>query len=134
MKLNLTSVALAVVLPTAVFAQDSIMSSAGNYPNSYTSGSANVSPFTQESKRFNDWAVSAGAGVPLMQSSDLTSIKGFGAGKNLYGWSAYLSVDKAITHAFGLKLQYDKGESRQGFVNTKDREASTAGDGARSSF
>ena len=134
MKLNLTSVALALVLPTAVFAQDSIMSTAGNYPNSYTSGSANVSPFTQESKRFNDWAISAGAGVPLMQSSDLTSIKGFGAGKNLYGWSAYLSVDKAITHAFGLKLQYDKGESRQGFVNTKDNEASTAGDGARTQY
>ena len=95
MKLNLTSVALALVLPTAVFAQDSVAVSTGNYPNAYTSGSANVSPFTQASKRFNDWAISAGAGIPLMQSSDLTSIKGFGAGKNLYGWSAYLSVDKA---------------------------------------
>lgn len=134
MKLNLTSIALAFLLPTAVFAQDSIVSSTGNYPNAYTSGSANVSPFTQESKRFNDWAVSAGAGVPLMQSSDLTSIKGFGAGKNLFGWSAYLSVDKAITHAFGLKLQYDKGESRQGFVNTKDNVASPNGDGGRTQY
>ncbi|MBN8623633.1 OmpA family protein [Candidatus Kaistella beijingensis] len=134
MKLNLTSVALALVLPTAVFAQDSVAVSTGNYPNAYTSGSANVSPFTQASKRFNDWAISAGAGIPLMQSSDLTSIKGFGAGKNLYGWSAYLSVDKAITHAFGLKLQYDKGESRQGFVNTKDHVASPTGDGARTQY
>ncbi|QBO58161.1 OmpA family protein [Chryseobacterium salivictor] len=134
MKLNLTSIALALVLPTAVFAQDSITSSTGNYPNPYTSGSATVSPFTQESKRFNDWAVSAGAGVPLMQSSDLTSIKSYGAGKNLFGWSAYLSVDKAITHAFGLKLQYDKGESRQGFVNTKDHVASPSGDGARTQY
>lgn len=134
MKLNLTSVALALVLPTAVFAQDSVAVSTGNYPNAYTSGSANVSPFTQASKRFNDWAISAGAGIPLMQSSDLTSIKGFGAGKNLYGWSAYLSVDKAITHAFGLKLQYDKGESRQGFVNTKDLVASPTGDGARTQY
>ena len=134
MKLNLTSIALALVLPTAVFAQDSITSSTANYPNPYTSNSANVSPFTKESKRFNDWAVSAGAGVPLMQSSDLTSIKGYGAGKNLFGWSAYLSVDKAITHAFGLKLQYDKGESRQGFVNTKDKVASPTGDGARTQY
>ena len=77
MKLNLTSVALALVLPTAVFAQDSVAVSTGNYPNAYTSGSANVSPFTQASKRFNDWAISAGAGIPLMQSSDLTSIKEF---------------------------------------------------------
>ena len=134
MKLNLTSVALALVLPTAAFAQDSVAVSTGNYPNAYTSGSANVSPFTQASKRFNDWAISAGAGIPLMQSSDLTSIKGFGVGKNLYGWSAYLSVDKAITHAFGLKLQYDKGESRQGFVNTKDHVASPTGDGARTQY
>ena len=58
-----------------------------------------------------------------MQSSDLTSIKGFGAGKNLFGWSAYLSVDKAITHAFGLNLQYDRGETRQGYANTKDHVA-----------
>ena len=134
MKLNLTSIAVALVLPAAIFAQDSIASSTSTYPNAFTSSSANVSPFTQESKRFNDWAISAGAGVPLMQSSDLTSIKGFGAGKNLFGWSAYLSVDKAITHAFGLKLQYDKGESRQGFVNTKDNVASPSGDAARTQY
>lgn len=134
MKLNLTSIAVALVLPVAVFAQDTISSTKNNYPNPFTSGSANVSPFTQSSKRFNDWAISAGAGVPLMQSSDLTSIKGFGAGKNLFGWSAYLSIDKAITHAFGLKLQYDKGETRQGFVNTKDRVATTAGAGARTQY
>ncbi|AZI34127.1 OmpA family protein [Kaistella carnis] len=134
MKLNLTSLALAVFLPTAMFAQDSIMSSAGNYPNAYTSGSSNVSPFTQDSKRFNDWAISAGAGVPLMQSSDLTSLKEFGAGENLIGYSAYFSVDKAISHAFGLKLQYDRGETRQGFVNTKDHVASPNGDGARTQY
>ena len=134
MKLSLTSIAVALILPTAIFAQDSIAVFTGNYPNEFTSGSANVSPFNQESKRFNDWAISAGAGVPLMQSSDLTSIKGYGAGKNLFGWSAYLSVDKAITHAFGLKLQYDKGESRQGFVNTKDNVASSSGPGARTQY
>lgn len=134
MKLNLAIVALAVALPTAIFAQDSTAVSTGGYPNAFSSGSANVSPFTQSSKRFNDWAISAGAGVPLMQSSDLTSIKGFGAGKNLYGWSAYVSIDKAITHAFGLKLQYDKGETRQGFVNTNDKVASPTGAGARTQY
>ena len=69
-----------------------------------------------------------------MQSSDLTSIKGYGAGKNLFFFFSYLSVDKAITHAFGLKLQYDKVESRQGFVNTKDKVASPTGDGARTQY
>ncbi|SEG07292.1 OmpA-OmpF porin, OOP family [Halpernia humi] len=119
MKLNLASVALALVIPSAIFAQDSMAVSSGKYPNTFSSGSSNVSPFTQDSKRFNDWAVSFGVGVPLLQSADLTSIKN-GNGKNLFGYSAYISVDKAITHAFGLNLQYDRGETRQGWFNTKD--------------
>ncbi len=135
MKLNLTAVLFALTIPAAALAQqDSMTVTSAGYSSAYASGSSNVSPFTQESKRFNDWSISAGAGVPLMQSSDLTSIKGFGAGKNLYGWSAYVSVDKALTHAFGLKLQYDKGESRQGFVNTKDNVASPEGPGARTQY
>lgn len=125
MKLNLASVALALVLPAAVFAQDSTMAvSSEMSPTTYSSGSSNVSPFTQESKRFNSWAVSVGAGVPLVQGADLTSIKeGKNAGKSVFGYSAYISIDKAITHAFGVNLQYDRGETRQGAFNTKDDNA-----------
>ncbi|WP_407401201.1 OmpA family protein [Chryseobacterium sp.] len=119
MKLSLAIVALALAVPTVGFAQDSTAVSNGEYPNTFSSGSANVSPFTQKSKRFNDWAVSFGAGVPLVQSADLTSIKN-GNGKNLLGYSAYVSIDKAITHAFGINLQYDRGETRQGWFSTKD--------------
>lgn len=138
MKLNLTSFALALVLPTAIYAQDSVAVYNEGYPNTFTSGSANVSPFTQESKRFNDWSISAGAGVPLVQSADLTSIKN-GNGKNVFGYSAYLSIDKAITHAFGLNLQYDRGETRQGWFNTKTDNASGTGNpyqdvGARTQY
>ena len=105
-----------------MFAQDSIkVNNNGEYPNTFSSGSANVQPFTQSAKRFNDWSISFGAGVPLMQYADLTSLKfGEGAGKSLVGYSAYFSIDKAITHTFGLKLQYDRGETRQGAFNTKD--------------
>ncbi|CAD7812212.1 Outer membrane porin F [Chryseobacterium aquaeductus] len=119
MKLNLAILSLALCAPAVMSAQDSLAVSNGEYPNTYTSGSANVSRFTQDSKRFNDWSVSFGAGVPLMQSADLTSIKN-GNGKNLFGYSAYVSIDKAITHAFGINLQYDRGETRQGWFNTKD--------------
>ena len=138
MKLNLTSFALALVLPAAIYAQDSVAVSTEGYPNTFTSGSANVSPFTQESKRFNDWSISAGAGVPLVQSADLTSIKN-GNGKNVFGYSAYLSIDKAITHAFGLNLQYDRGETRQGWFNTKTDNATGTGNpyqdvGARTQY
>ncbi|SDQ76955.1 OmpA-OmpF porin, OOP family [Chryseobacterium soldanellicola] len=125
MKLSLAIVALALAVPTAGFAQDSTAVSNGEYPNTFSSGSANVSPFTQKSKRFNDWAISFGAGVPLVQSADLTSIKN-GNGKNLFGYSAYVSIDKAITHAFGINLQYDRGETRQGWFNTKDAAPSNA--------
>jgi len=121
MKLSLAIVAFALAIPTLNFAQDSTaVSSDQKYPNTFSSGSANVSKFTQKSKRFNDWAISAGAGVPLIQSGDLTSIKNAN-GKNLFGYSMYVSIDKAITHAFGLNLQYDKGETRQGWFNTKDK-------------
>ena len=138
MKLNLTSFALALVLPAAIYAQDSVAVSTEGYPNTFTSGSANVSPFTQESKRFNDWPISVGAGVPLVQSADLTSIKN-GNGKNVFGYSAYLSIDKAITHAFGLNLQYDRGETRQGWFNTKTDNATGTGNpyqdvGARTQY
>ena len=120
MKSKLAILSLAIALPATAFAQDSLqVTNNGEYPNTFSSGSANVQPFTQSAKRFNDWSISFGGGVPLMQSADLTSIKN-GGGKNLIGYSAYFSVDKAITHAFGLKLQYDRGETRQGWFNTKD--------------
>ncbi|AKK71810.1 membrane protein [Chryseobacterium sp. P1-3] len=133
MKLSLAIVALALALPTASYAQDSTAVSKGEYPNTFSSGSANVSPFTNQSKRFNDWSISVGAGVPLLQSSDLTSIKN-GNGKNLFGYSAYVSIDKAITHAFGLKLQYDRGETRQGWFNTKDTAPDATAVGARTQY
>lgn len=75
--------------------------------------------FKQSDKRFNDWAISLGGGVPLLQSADLTSIKN-GNGANLFGYSAYISIDKAITHAFGLNLQYDMGQTQQGYAYVKE--------------
>jgi len=125
MKCNLASIAIAMAIPMYGFAQDSTTVVNNQYPNTFSSGSANVSPFKSSAKRFNDWSISVGAGVPLLQTADLTSIKN-GNGKNLFGYSAYVSVDKAITHAFGLKLQYDRGETRQGWFNTKDAAPSNA--------
>ncbi|WP_347218091.1 OmpA family protein [Chryseobacterium sp.] len=133
MKLSLAIAALALAIPTASYAQDSTAVSKGEYPNTFSSGSANVSPFTNQSKRFNDWSISAGVGVPLLQSADLTSIKN-GNGKNLFGYSAYVSIDKAITHAFGINLQYDRGETRQGWFNTKDAAPDASAVGARTQY
>ncbi|MEF9476839.1 OmpA family protein [Chryseobacterium sp. 1B4] len=133
MKLSLAIVAFALAIPMAGYAQDSTAVSTGEYPNTFSSGSANVSPFTNQSKRFNDWSISVGAGVPLLQSADLTSIKN-GNGKNLFGYSAYVSIDKAITHAFGINLQYDRGETRQGWFNTKNAAPDATAVGARTQY
>jgi len=138
MRSKLPFLAIASLLPISAFAQDSIRTSmSADYPNTFSSGSSTVEKFTQSSKRFNDWSISAGAGVPMMQSADLTSIKN-GNGKNLFGYSAYVSINKALTHAFGLNLQYDRGETRQGFFNTKDvapaNASSTMQVGARTQY
>lgn len=120
MKIKFATLALlAAILPGTILAQNNDKFYSGDKSNS----------FTQEDKKFNDWAISAGVGVPLVQSADLTSIKN-GNGKNLFGYSAYLSVDKAITHAFGLNLQYEMGETKQGLVNVKK----DAGLGARTQY
>ena len=120
MKIKFATLALlAAISPGTILAQNN---------DKFYSGDKN-NPFTQEDKKFNDWAISAGVGVPLVQSADLTSIKN-GNGKNLFGYSAYLSVDKAITHAFGLNLQYEMGETKQGLVNVKK----DAGLGARTQY
>lgn len=127
MKVTTAVLALSLALPFAASAQDSIAVMSNEYPNTYSSGSANVYPFTQDSKRFNDWAISAGVGVPLLQTAELTSVKfNDNVGKTVFGYSAYLSIDKAISHAFGLKLQYDRGETRQGWFNTKNADATAA--------
>ncbi len=119
MKFNLASVALAMAIPMSGFGQDTATAVNNQYQKTVSEESFTTSPFNASAKRFNDWSISVGAGVPLMQTADLTSIKN-GNGKNLFGYSAYVSIDKAITHAFGLKLQYDRGETRQGWFNTKD--------------
>ncbi len=112
MKQNLLSLAPAfLLLPMSMVGQTVATDS--------TFSSQSFTPFTQSAKKYNDWSISAGAGVPLLQSADMTSIKN-GNGKNLFGYSAYVSVDKAITHAFGINLQYDRGETRQGYAYTKD--------------
>lgn len=72
MKLNFASVALAYIMPIILYGQDSTAVSKttvtkGQYPNAYTSGSANVSPFANQSKRFNDWSISVGAGTAIMK-------------------------------------------------------------------
>jgi len=110
MKSKLTILSLALACPAVMFSQEQMQSTTNTNPVETTS-------LKTDSPRFNSWSVSFGGGVPLMQNADLKSIQ---SGNTLVGYSAYFSIDKAISHAFGLKLQYDRGETRQGYFNTKD--------------
>lgn len=108
MKLGLL---LLAALPIATYAQDSIaVSSYDEYPNTFSSGSANVQPFNNKARKFNDWSISVGGGTALMTFADLTSVYDK---KVNWGWNAYASVDKQITHVFGLSLQYQMGKTEQ---------------------
>ena len=108
MKLGLL---LLAALPIATYAQDSIaISHSSEYPNTFSSGSADVQKFTNSSRRFKDWAVSIGAGPAFMTFADVTSFHG---GNVKWGWNAYASIDKQINHTFGVDLQYQMGETKQ---------------------
>lgn len=108
MKLNLL---LAFALPIAFYAQsNSTGTNTGDYPNAYSNGSANVHPFDNSSRKFRDWSVSVGGGGAFLQAADVNSFYG---DKVNFGWNAYLSLDKQITHTFGLSLQGQMGQTNQ---------------------
>ncbi|MBB6371977.1 OmpA family protein [Chryseobacterium shigense] len=108
MKLGLL---LLATLPIAAYAQDSTtVNSSNEYPNTFSSGSANVQRFDNKARRFNDWAISVGGGAAFMVHSDLRSIYDK---KVNWGYNAYVSIDKQITHTFGLSLIYQRGETKQ---------------------
>lgn len=108
MRLNLL---LAMALPIAMYAQtDSTAMLNTEYPNTFSSGSANVQKFDNSSRLFNDWSISVGGGAAFMAKADLTS---FYNDEINWGWNAYASLDKQITHTFGMSLQYQMGKTNQ---------------------
>ncbi len=57
MKINFATFTLAMLLPLSVTAQQN--------DNFYVGDQGK--PFTQKDKKFNDWSISAGFGVPLIR-------------------------------------------------------------------
>ncbi|MDY3529682.1 OmpA family protein [Riemerella anatipestifer] len=102
MKFNLLAL---LALPAVMYSQDTV-----KYPNTFSSGATSVKKFDNKSRLFNDWSISVGGGGAFMQSADLTSFYG---NKVNFGWNAYVSLDKQISHTFGLSLQYQQGQTNQ---------------------
>ena len=70
--------------------------------------------FTNDQRQFNDWSVSVYAGMPWLQSADLTSIDNGMGDSWKAGYDFQLGINKQITHAFGLTLLGQIGETKQG--------------------
>jgi OOP family OmpA-OmpF porin len=80
--------------------------------------SLEVRKFTNSEKKFNDWSVTVYAGLPFMQSADLTSFDNGGSDKRVrLGYDFQLGITKSITHAFGLQLLGTYGKTEQGYHN-----------------
>lgn len=101
---------LAAILPMAFFAQKSKMDTSGSGATTFSSGSTKVQKFDNTSRLFNDWAVSVGGGGAFMHFADLTSFYG---NKVDWGYNAYISLDKQISHTFGLSVLYQNGKTNQ---------------------
>lgn len=67
-------------------------------------------PFNNKSRLFKDWSISVGGGASFMTNADLTS---FYDGKINWGWNGYVSLDKQISHTFGMSLMYMRGQTKQ---------------------
>jgi OOP family OmpA-OmpF porin len=112
MKLSLL---LLAAFPIALFAQETNSNNPVNYwnekyPNTFSSGSANVHPFDNKARQFNDWSVSVGGGPAFMAFADVTSIYDK---KINWGYNVYVSLDKQISHTFGVSLMYTNGRTNQ---------------------
>lgn len=68
-------------------------------------------PFNNSKKEFNDWSVSVFGGMNLMQNSDFVSWQG---GFFEPGYDFQIQLNKQITHAFGLSVQYQLGKTKGG--------------------
>lgn len=109
MRLSLFTLMLS--LTSICYAQDNtVVSTSEKYPNTFSSGSKNVYKFDNKARKFKDWGVSVGGGGAFINRADLTS---FYDGKIRTGWNAYVSLDKQISHTFGLSLNYTLGQTKQ---------------------
>lgn len=108
MKNNLLIGILCLGLPLASFGQE--VQNTNQLDTVYTSGDKNAKAFTNSERQFRDWAITVGGGAAFMHSADITS---FYDGNIDLGWNAFVSLDKQISHAFGVSLMYSKGKTNQ---------------------
>ncbi|HLV24441.1 MAG TPA: OmpA family protein [Moheibacter sp.] len=66
--------------------------------------------FTNAEKEYNDWYISAFVGGNALQNTDLVS---WGDGRFIPGYDVQLQVTKEVTHAFGIALLGQYGNTRQ---------------------
>lgn len=84
--------------------------------DSNTVNSGNKKSFTNADKEFDDWSVALYGGVSLLQGADLMS---WGAAGFKPGYDVQLQLTKQMTHAVGIGIMYQMGETRQANEGTQ---------------
>lgn len=96
------------LFPLSLFSQENSLRTEATPTK--TVSKKNTKKFTNADKKFNDWSVALYGGTSILQGADFISI---GNGNFYLGYDVQLQVTKQITHAFGMALMYQMGQTRQ---------------------
>ena len=66
--------------------------------------------FNNQSRLFKDWSITVGGGGTIMSQGDIRSIYDH---KLNMDWNGLISLDKQISHTFGISMIYIKGQTKQ---------------------
>lgn len=80
------------------------------FDNKYYGMNENYVDFTSDQKKFKDWSLGLYGGLSFIQGSDLNTLSSLG---NLWSYDLHGVINKQITHAFGLGLQFNYGKTEQ---------------------
>ncbi|SMC78783.1 OmpA-OmpF porin, OOP family [Moheibacter sediminis] len=106
-ELRLISVLSLLIFSGNLFSQSTELTET-NFESS--AQNSNKKKFTQADKKFNDWSIAVYGGTSLLQGADLMS---WGAVGFYPGYDVQLQLTKQMTHAVGIGVMYQMGQTRQ---------------------
>lgn len=107
-KLQLSILSLFIVAGT-LYSQTNELNEPTTVENN-TVNSRNTKSFTNSDKKFNDWSIAVYGGMSLLQGADFVS---WGSSEFMPGYDVQVQLTKQVTHAFGIALMYQRGQTNQ---------------------
>lgn len=100
---------LQLIVLSLFFISGNAISQENNSENESSTFTRNTKSFTNADKKFNDWSIAIYGGGNLLQGTDLVS---WGS-KITPGYDVQVQLTKQMTHAVGIGLMYQMGETNQ---------------------